>query len=227
MWASIPILAALAYALTRSTAPLEVGAKYQSKLTDAERAARAKRAAERLATLGRAGLEAERQKRRERDRRRRAKVDCCDAPADDWREAGRTYRDWLPPDQTDAKAAYQLCFRESQEYAAAGDYGKPADRRCVLGKMHQAKRVQWDECRSRCRGSGLRGLETWTDGAVQWFTGDEGRTRAGIEPLGADEWQVWGLTPDDAEPQALDVVAGRSSAEQAAWDWLTAEDVPF
>lgn len=41
-------------------------------------------------------------------------------------------------------------MRESREYAAAGDYSKPADRRAVLGRMHQYKQAAWQQHEHDC-----------------------------------------------------------------------------
>lgn len=91
----------------------------------------------------------ERQARSEEKRQaRRRGTSCCDAESDSWKS--QTYRDWIPPVPIDGKDAYRDCFNDSVRFAASGDYSKPADRRCTLGKMHASKLAQWKACREEC-----------------------------------------------------------------------------
>jgi hypothetical protein len=52
------------------------------------------------------------------------------------------------PDVLSWDEAYYQVFAESVEAAKRGDYSKPADRRAVLGRLHEAKLAAWEE---RCR----------------------------------------------------------------------------
>lgn len=97
------------------------------------------------------------------DRRRARRVDCCDAESDDWRTSWDVYRRWRDEGPLGFQAAYVECFRDSLEFARAGDYGKPADRRCILGKMHAHKRGAWLACRRGCRGQVADGIEVLED----------------------------------------------------------------
>ncbi len=45
-------------------------------------------------------------------------------------------------------------FLESQLFAELGDYSKPADRRAVLGRLHQYKSTAWEEHLMFCSGEG-------------------------------------------------------------------------
>lgn len=51
------------------------------------------------------------------------------------------------------REALAACWAESHAAAEAGDYSKPATRRCALGKMHAAKLAAWQNCRAGCGGS--------------------------------------------------------------------------
>ena len=46
--------------------------------------------------------------------------------------------------------AYVEMFHESEDYAARGDYSKPADRRAVLGRMREYKQTAWDAFQDEC-----------------------------------------------------------------------------
>ncbi len=52
------------------------------------------------------------------------------------------------PRVLDWDEAYAQVFQESVKAAGRGDYSKPADRRAVLGRLHEAKLAAWNE---RCR----------------------------------------------------------------------------
>lgn len=86
--------------------------------------------------------------------RRRTTVDCCDASDDQWRSARDVYDHWTAPSPMSYREALAVCWDESHKAAAAGDYSKPATRRCALGKMHANKLLQWDDCREACRRAG-------------------------------------------------------------------------
>lgn len=132
------------------------------------------------------------QQRRESARaaRQARVVNCCDAPSDDWRDADtRPYYDRWRSDSggLDFAEAKRQALDESRDFAAQGDYSKPASRRAVLGKMHAAKLMAWEMCRAGCHG------EQW-----YWIESDDGRlalSKPGgdalyLNPLGGDAWAV-------------------------------------
>lgn len=157
----------------------------------------AKRAAARAKRAG---------KPRELPRRRaRSDVDCCAASSDHWKTARDVYDRWKAPSSTSWREAYDQCWRESVEASAAGDYSKPASRRCVLGKMHAAKLAQWKACRADCRRAGLgddpllealgeassfeRYLADDGTGATIWMLAAS-NDLARVVPEGGDAWRV-------------------------------------
>jgi len=199
----------------------EVGA-----LESVAKAARAKRKRDKLARVGRQALEAQNAQRREARRAKRAQVNCCDAAGDDWRDDKPLYKAWLPSGVMTWDEAYQACFAESVAAAERGDYSKPADRRCVLGKMHESKRTAWDQCRAGCAGSRLAGLETYAgEGGVQWWTPDDGRTVAGVQSA-SEGWRVLFQGADDDGARLVDVFASRGEAEDRALS-LLGDELPF
>ena len=74
------------------------------------------------------------------------------------------YSRWRDESPLGFRGAYVECFRDSLDAAARHDYSKPADRRCILGKMHAHKRTAWLACRRGCRGElGDDGVEVFED----------------------------------------------------------------
>ncbi len=122
-------------------------------------------------------------------RRRSNAVNCCDAPSDDWRESRDWYDRWRPDSGgLSFRDAKEAALAESIAFAERGDYSKPASRRAVLGKMHAAKRLAWEQCRAGCAGEDWRfyeGPEGRT--AVSW--GGQGETLY-LNPLALDWWAL-------------------------------------
>lgn len=166
----------------------------------------------------------------------RAGVDCCAAESDSWREARGVYARWAAPSPMTYREALQVCWRESHEAVEAGDYSKPADRRCALGKLHANKLAQWKDCRETCARAGL-GSDPLTEafaGAadfVRWSADDgTGGTLWAVEggsdvvrvaPFGAS-WRV-----DIAQGSAwrfVDSFDDEDEADEAARQLL---DTPF
>ncbi len=108
-------------------------------------------------------------------------------------------------------------FRESQEYAARGDYSKPASRRAVLGRMHQEKLAQWLLCRQACAGDrALDAVPQVFDGDGDalgvWFRG----VTLNVRPSRA------GFAVDDGERE-LEWFEDRHEAVEWAQEWLVDE----
>ncbi len=139
------------------------------------------------------GLVADESKRRQRRsavaltarHERAGRSSSCCAGADDWRANRAVYDRWTAPDPMSFQAFKDACMAESREFAASGDYSKPASRRCVLGKMHQAKLRQWQECRQACSGG---------DDSAEWWIWDAGGGRTAVGRHGAPTFYLRPLT---------------------------------
>lgn len=134
-------LAASVLLAASSRASAEVGVAWQDRLQ-----ARNKRQARKDARAASRG-------RVKAAPRVRSEVDCCAAGDDNWRSARAIYDRWVSPTPMSYREALAACWAESHAAAEAGDYSKPATRRCALGKMHAAKLSAWQNCRAGCGGS--------------------------------------------------------------------------
>lgn len=162
---------------------------------------------------------------------RRSSVSCCDAPSDDWRESRWFYDRWRPDRQVTYREALGEVWRESEELAKAGDYSKPASRRAVLGRMHQHKLAQWEECRARCFGVAgkLRIVPYGETIVVSW--GDDSYYVSPGGPEGS-----WVLMADvngtpvdwfDTAHEAIDAARERLHDEHATGEQYGKGEVPF
>lgn len=137
---------------------------------------------------------------------------CCDAPSD--APEGPVYRRWRPPVQATFRDAGAEVWQEALDAAARGEYGKPYQRRAVLGRMHERKAEQWAECRRACVapywreevGDGLRIAADWQPGGGLLVA----RTRRG-----------WVVRDEDTRAELEGPFGERYAAERAAlelWD---------
>lgn len=79
-------------------------------------------------------------------------------------------------------------MRESREAAAGGDYSKPASRRAVLGRMHEVKLRQWEQCRAECGGGGE--LYYFDAGAGRTGVSARGGETLYLRPISLGWWAV-------------------------------------
>jgi hypothetical protein len=62
---------------------------------------------------------------------------------------GLLYRDFRAPDAS-WDEAYTQVWRESVALAQLGNYGRPASRRAILGRMRELKLAEWSEHLAYC-----------------------------------------------------------------------------
>lgn len=156
----------------------------------------------------------------------RAAIDCCSAPSDDYREAGNVYRRWTPGTGYSWQDARRDCWAESQAAAARGDYSRPADRICALGKMHQHKQAAWHACRAACAQRDEADPVTYYEHGMMTVLEIKGTGSASYYPDGG----VWALDykPSGARRASrVGTYDDATAAHDAARAVLLGDGVPF